>query len=117
MYKTHNDKHINYNMTSLQGYLTASYERLVELFGEPTEGDGYKVDAEWIVEMDDGTVATIYNWKNGRNYCEDDGLYVEEITEWHIGGHNKRAVHLVEDVLSGVIIGECVNVTKQKLLS
>lgn len=117
MYNTHNDKHIDCNMTCLQGYITADYDTLVELFGEPTEGDNYKVDAEWLLEFEDGTIATIYNWKNGRNYCEHEGFPVEEITDWHIGGHNKRAVHCVEDVLAGVITGECTRADNQKLLA
>lgn len=102
--------------THLQGYIYEDYDRLVEAFGEPSEGDGYKVDAEWIIEFDDGTVATIYNWKNGRNYCGGDGLDVEAITDWHIGGRSKRAVELVQAVLDNVIVGECVDVTDQKLL-
>jgi hypothetical protein len=118
MYKTHNDKHINCNMTCLQGYIVASYDRLVELFGEPTEGDGYKVDAEWLVEFEDGTVATIYNWKNGINYCGfDEGYPVEVITDWHVGGHAFQAVRLVDDALAGVIVGECSVVGEQKLLA
>ena len=116
MYITHNDKHIDSNMSHLQGYITASYDRLVELFGEPTEADGYKVDAEWVVEFPDGTIAKIYNWKNGRNYCGHEGDPVELITDWNVGGYNKQAVRLVEDVLEGVIIGECVNVSNQKML-
>lgn len=117
MYMTHNDKDINYNMSCLQGYITADYERLVELFGEPTVGDEYKVDAVWIVEFEDGTVATMYNWKNGRNYLGHEGDPVEVITRWNVGGFNKRAVRLVEDVLDGVISGEYTNITTQKLLA
>lgn len=117
MYKTHNDKHIDCNMSCLQGYLTTSYDRLVEMFGEPTVGDEYKVDAEWIVEFEDGTIATIYNWKNGRNYLGHEGDPVEVITRWNIGGYERRAVHLVEDAVDGVIIGEYTNVSEQKLLA
>lgn len=114
MYKTHNDKYINCDMTCLQGYIEESYDRLVELFGEPTEGDGYKVDAEWLVEFEDGTVATIYNWKNGRNYCGHEGDPVEVITAWHVGGHSRQVLLLVDDVLAGVIETAA---SKQKLLA
>lgn len=31
------------NGSSYRGELDVSYERLVEVFGEPEEGDGYKV--------------------------------------------------------------------------
>ncbi len=62
----------------------AKYSELVDLFGEPAEGDGYKVDARWVIEFEDGVVCTIYNWKNGPNYGEN--RKVEDISFWHIGG-------------------------------
>ena len=87
------------NGTCLQGYIRADFDELVAAFGEPGNGDEYKTDAEWIIEFNDGTVATIYNWKDGYNYCGEDGLPVECITEWHIGGNGQRSVDLVESVL------------------
>lgn len=87
------------NGTSLKGYIEADYKELVAVFGDHGNGDGYKVDAEWMIEFADGTVATIYNWKNGNNYCGEDGLPVECITHWHIGGHTERAEQLVNDVV------------------
>jgi hypothetical protein len=85
--------------TSLKGYITATFDELVETFGSPGIGDEFKIDAEWVVEFDDGTIATIYNWKDGRNYLGDEGSPVEDITDWHIGGTSQRAVDLVESVL------------------
>jgi hypothetical protein len=93
-FKTHNEIDIDINGTHLQGYVHLKYEQLVAAFGQPTEADGYKVDAEWGLRFDDGEIVTIYNWKNGKNYCGPDGLRPEEITEWHVGGHNARASHL-----------------------
>lgn len=81
--------------TSLQGEIDCTYDTLCELFGEPMDGDGYKVDAEWIVLFDDGEVATIYNYKDGKNYCGDDGLETKQITDWHIGGMRKTVVDRV----------------------
>jgi len=78
--------------TSLQGYVKASYDQLVEVFGDPTysetSGDD-KVDFEWILKFSDGTDATIYNWKD-----YDGGLTARSNPEyeWHIGGHNAIAV-------------------------
>ncbi|HAT65157.1 MAG TPA: hypothetical protein DCS66_11235, partial [Flavobacteriaceae bacterium] len=54
-FETHNDISINSNGTCLQGYINAHYYDLLETFGEPTESDGYKVDAEWYIEFEDGT--------------------------------------------------------------
>lgn len=85
------------NGTSLQGYLNTSYKSLVAVFGEPNcEGDGYKVDAEWIGSIN-GKTFTIYNYKDGRNYMGKEGLATTKITDWHIGGNDKQtAVELVE---------------------
>jgi hypothetical protein len=99
---THNqDNLINRNMTHLQGVITCSYTDLVSTFGEPmAEGfDDYKSDAEWVVQFEDGTVATIYNWKNGKNYCGDEGQAVQDIREWHVGGHTGDATVNVRQAL------------------
>ena len=85
--------------TSLQGHLTATYAELVEMFGKPHDFfDDFKCDAEWYIEFDDGTVATIYNWKNGRNYCGPDAPPVEAITRWNVGGHTEKALDKVLDI-------------------
>lgn len=87
------------NGTSLQGYITADFKVLKKLFGKPTDGDGYKVDAEWCLEFSDGVVATIYNYKDGKNYNGARGTPKTQITEWHVGGRSARAVANVEDML------------------
>ena len=58
--------------TSLKGRITANYAKLVELFGEPQESDGYKVSGEWVFTDDDGNVFTLYDWKETELY--DDQL-------------------------------------------
>ncbi len=100
---THNTNYVDINGTHLQGYINCSYDRLTELLGEPMEGDGYKVDAEWALQFDDGTIVTVYNWKNGKSYCGDGGLSVENITRWNIGGVSSNAVSLVENLLGARI--------------
>ena len=85
--------------THLVGGAEVSYAKVVEVFGKPgTETDGYKVDAEWQVLTPEG-VATIYNYKDGKNYNGDDGLETKEITDWHIGGHTELVVHYVRKAL------------------
>ena len=76
------------NGTSLQGYMTATYDQLVERFGQP-EGGGDKTTVEWCLEFEDGTVATIYDWKE---YSTPLGRY-----DWHIGGTSKMAVFAVKE--------------------
>ena len=101
--KTHNDKYISIMGTCLQGYISVRYDTLVKIFGEPCESDGYKVDAEWILEFENGDIATIYNYKTGKNYLGSDGQDVEDITHWHIGGSNQRAKLLVNDYIKEFI--------------
>jgi len=85
--------------TSLQGYVRVSYARLVKSFGKPLKGDGYKTDAEWVLKAPDGTIATIYNYKDGKAYLGRKGTPVRNITNWHIGGKKKVAVAWVKSSL------------------
>jgi hypothetical protein len=88
------------NGSSLKSTMDVSYARLVEVLGPPNdEGDGYKVDAEWVLEFTDGLIATIYNYKTGRNYLGEEGLPVEQIRDWHIGGHDSRVVERVNSLI------------------
>ena len=75
------------NGTSLQGYVQAYYHQLVAVFGEP-DGGGDKTTVEWVLKFEDGTGATIYDWKE---YETPMGLY-----HWHIGGMNNLAVARVQ---------------------
>lgn len=97
---THNEKEINVSDTSLVGYVNTTYSKLFEKFGEPIDGDGYKTDAEWEIEFPDGEIATIYNYKDGKNYNGDKGLKVERITKWHIGGFNNSVVERIIKILN-----------------
>ena len=85
--------------TSLQGYVTVPYSKLVRVFGKAGRGDREKVDAEWVLKFDDGTVATIYNYKDGKAYLGKNGKSVSQITAWHIGGKSVKAVRLVKAAL------------------
>ena len=88
--------------THLQGNVGATYSELVEIFGEPTRFEktnefDNKVDAEWAIKFEDGTIATIYNYKNGLNYLGAEGKRLMEIHNWNIGGHSERAAFLVNE--------------------
>ena len=81
-------------------YVNVSYATLKKVFGkEHSDGDGYKVDAEWMLQFSDGVVATIYNYKDGKNYCGRSGLAKSNITDWHVGGKSAKAVQNVERML------------------
>ena len=101
-YQTHNETSVDTNMSHLQGYIKADYNELVEAFGLPmADGyDDYKVDAQWHIAFADGTVASIYNWKNGKNYMGPYGLDLEDISEWHVGGFSKITLFRVAEVLT-----------------
>ena len=78
------------NGTSLQGYIETTFAELKQIFGEPTSFEGDKTNAEWAIEFNDGTVASIYDYKNPS--------LPHERYEWHIGGFDKKAVELVTGV-------------------
>lgn len=97
--------------TCLQGYINTDYATLRACFGPTTDQhDDYKSDASWTITFADGVVATVYNWKDGHAYCGYDGLDVEDITEWHIGGHNGTdAEGRVKEVLNAYLEKVCYN--------
>ena len=98
------EKTTNVGGTSLQGYLRASFEQLLRAFGSPhmDQCDHYKTDVEWAFRFADGTVVTLYNWKNGKNYLGDEGLERNDIYTWNVGGFNEKAVTKLKERLSEV---------------
>ena len=85
--------------TYLQGYMKASYEDLIKVFGEPTYGpnstDIDKSTCEWVLEYGDNQYCTIYDWK-----LDETPYYAYN---WHIGGFNKDCVKAIEDYFKGNI--------------
>ena len=73
--------------TSYMGSVKTTYNRLVEIFGEPHLRDGDKTTAEWVLEFQDGTIATIYDWKLSETPTYE--------YNWHVGGFSKDAVDKV----------------------
>lgn len=64
--------------------INATVTELLNILGKPTYGnnDGTdKVNFEWVMETDKGTVFTVYDWKAYR------ALDYDEVLSWHIGGH------------------------------
>ncbi len=95
---THQDEQIDTNGSHRQGYIKADYKDLVELFGRPGGGDGHKVDWEWNILFEDGTIATIYNWKSGPNYGYYD-VGPGQIREWNVGGFSQDALNNIKLLL------------------
>jgi hypothetical protein len=98
-FKTHNEIDVNSNGTSGVGSINAEYSKLKKVFGQPTLSDGYKSDAEWEIEFENGMTACIYNWKDGKNYKGSKGIPKTKITDWHVGGNDSSVVELIESLL------------------
>ena len=99
---THNDDDlIKIDGTSLQARLhNLTYATIIDTFGEPSDRfDNYKSDAEWIIQFDDGQVATLYNYKNGRNYMGPDAPSKYDITTWNVGGKSHEVVLRLRQLL------------------
>lgn len=89
-YNTTTDK-FKANGTSLQGYIQTTFDKLVELLGEPLKGsDDGKTTAEWIVEFE-GEVATIYDWKLKST--------PKDLYEWHVGGRSLKVLEHLSEAL------------------
>ena len=97
MTKIRHDENIDICGTSLMGEFECDYSLLKRLFGNPCKGDEYKIDAQWCLKFPCGTIATIYNYKDGKNYLGRDGLPKTKLTKWHIGGRSEKAVKVVLD--------------------
>ena len=92
--------------TSLQGRLSITYDQLKKVFGNPHAFyESGKVDCEWNLKFPSNATNrgnrtfTIYNWKNGINYLGKEGLDLEDITRWNIGGYNKSVYWDLLDLL------------------
>lgn len=78
----------NQSGTSFQDVtITTTVKKLIEKIGEPqykqNSGED-KVNFEWVCETKDGTVFTIYDWKEYRE------LILDETIEFHIGSHSEE---------------------------
>ena len=78
------------NGSHLLGTIKTSYDKLVEMFGEPNGGSCDKVHNSWDIEfevydtrgeVEDTVYANIYDWKEEDGSMSKRGEY-----EWHIGG-------------------------------
>jgi hypothetical protein len=67
--------------TSLVGYITTTYDEIVNAFGEPNYGPSgdNKVQSEWVLDVN-GEPCTIYDWKVKET--------PKELYKWHVGGRS-----------------------------
>lgn len=98
------DRDARVSGTHLQGHIVATYDELVEKFGEPVykgeEAGGFdKVWTEWAIEFEnsdgDSVIATIYDWKESSPFTSRTGAY-----NWHVGGMSWEATDAINSVLN-----------------
>ena len=82
--------------TSFHGAtFSATLADLQVILGAPNSGGDHhdKVQNEWELELEDGTVFSVYDWKEYRRYTD------KETIEWHIGGMNLKDTFVAQDTL------------------
>jgi len=85
------------NLTCLQGSVITTKNYLRERLGDPLVEESVpfdKVMTEWVIQFEDGEVATLYDWKL------DEALGEYEEYEWHIGGHDTKVVDRLKSKLN-----------------
>ncbi|WP_041802743.1 hypothetical protein [Micavibrio aeruginosavorus] len=80
------------------GTVNTSYRALVEAFGEPKPGDGYKIEAAWEVELIPGIFVKINNYKTSRSY-DSKNPTIKRLREWNVHGTDSDAIEWVKGML------------------
>jgi hypothetical protein len=84
--------------TSGKGSFICEFKTLVKVLGQPLKGsDDFKTQAEWDIIYKDGTITTIYDWKQG-----EEGIEPKDVVEWNVGGNEetKSLEHLKDLFIS-----------------
>jgi hypothetical protein len=77
--------------TSGQGSITATLRTLLKIFGQPNGQPSDKTTVEWVLQFENGTIATVYDWKR----YELGTPEMDERTDWEVGGHDHDAYEQV----------------------
>jgi hypothetical protein len=83
------------NGTFFQGVVETTYDYIVSVLGKPlrvSTSFSDKVTCEWVIEFEDGLIATIYDWKTGATPLD--------VYDWHIGGHSSKVVERVQSLFT-----------------
>ena len=90
------DEDVLVNGTSYHGYeIQCSLNEIVSVFGKQhyTSPKFEKAQNEWLLETSEGNIVTIYDWKQHRNFGDD------EVISWHIGSHGRQVSRLAEELI------------------
>jgi hypothetical protein len=76
--------------------VVATGNELIDTFGQPEGGDGYKVSTEFVfMNSTTGKVFTLYDWKETNLYDREYGLPVHQFRamryDWHVGSSASKA--------------------------
>lgn len=73
------------------GQIDLSFLDIVRKLGPASakSPDG-KVKARWIIKFEDGTIASLYDWKSGTS--------IKDLSNWRIGGHSYLAMYYVYQI-------------------
>ena len=81
----------------------ATVADLRKILGEPQceQNDGQdKCNFDWTMETEDGTIFTVYDWKEYRRLEEDEDI------EWHVGGRSgadtEKALNEIDEALNNL---------------
>jgi hypothetical protein len=81
----------------------ATVADLRKILGEPQceQNDGQdKCNFDWTMETEDGTIFTVYDWKEYRRLEEDEDI------EWHVGGRSgadtEKALNEIDEALDNL---------------
>jgi hypothetical protein len=75
-----------------RGVIQMPFKVLIEAFGEPKDGDLYRVDVEWHLRVTlPGNVKSmvrVYNYKIGKSAMGEDGFDLEDNPVWLVASSN-----------------------------
>jgi hypothetical protein len=95
--------------TSFHGAtFSATLADLQIILGAPNHTSDHhdKVQNEWEMELEDGTVFSVYDWKEYRRYTD------KETIEWHIGGRSLKDTFVAQDTLVEAL-AQRININEQ----
>jgi len=90
--KTHNTNYIDIVGTNKIGTVVTNIDNIINLFGEPLEGNMHEVRCEWHISIND-EIVTIYDW------CESD-KNLDDVKYWSVGATNRKMLYLINELLN-----------------
>ena len=94
------DRYVNSHMI---GSINCTYEKLKSLFGE---GIGPSADNkcanQWVIQLENGNLISIYDWKISKLYLKEHGKNLQDITKWNVGARGKKDnLEILQQIIGG----------------